>query len=43
MVIGFDPHVLSRPVALVTMLLSALALAIGTILMKGLRLSLIHI
>ena len=37
MVIGFDPHVLSRPVALVTMLLSALALAIGTILMKGLR------
>ena len=37
MVIGFDPHVLARPVALVTMLLSALALAIGTILMKGLR------
>lgn len=37
MVIGFDPHVLSKPAALVTMLLSALALAIGTILMKGLR------
>ena len=37
MVIGLDPHVLARPAALVTMLLSALALAIGTILMKGLR------
>lgn len=37
LVIGFDPHVLSRPTALVTMLSSALALAIGTILMKGLR------
>ena len=37
MVIGFDPHVLSRPAALITMLISALALAIGTILMKGLR------
>lgn len=37
MVIGFDPHMLSRPAALITMLISALALAIGTILMKGLR------
>ena len=37
LVLGFDPHVLSRPMALFTMLLSALALAIGTILMKGLR------
>ncbi len=37
LVLGFDPHVLSRPLALATMLLSALALAIGTVLMKGLR------
>ena len=37
MVIGFDPHVLARPAALITMLISALALAVGTILMKGLR------
>ena len=37
LVIGFDPHMLARPAAMVTMLLSALALAVGTILMKGLR------
>lgn len=37
LVLGFDPHVLSRPVALVTMLVSALFLAIGTVLMKRLH------
>jgi len=37
LVLGFDPHVLERPMALATMLASALALAVGTILMKGLR------
>ena len=37
MVLGLDPHVLSNPVALGTMLASAFAMAIGTILMKGLR------
>lgn len=37
LVLGFDPHVLSRPAALLTMLASALALAIGTVMMKGLR------
>jgi len=37
LVLGLDPHVLQKPVALATMLGSALALAIGTILMKGLR------
>ncbi len=37
LVLGFDPHVLARPMALLTMLLSALALAIATVVMKGLR------
>lgn len=37
LVLGFDPHVLARPAALAAMLASALALAVGTILMKGLR------
>jgi O-acetylserine/cysteine efflux transporter len=37
LVLGLDPHVLQKPVALATMLGSALALAVGTILMKGLR------
>jgi O-acetylserine/cysteine efflux transporter len=37
LVLGFDPHVLARPEALVSMLASAFALAVGTILMKGLR------
>lgn len=37
LVLGLDPYVLARPVALITMLLSSLALAVGTVLMKGLR------
>lgn len=37
LVLGLDPHVLEKPVALATMLGSAFALAVGTILMKGLR------
>lgn len=37
LVLGLDPHVLQKPVALATMLCSAFALAVGTILMKGLR------
>ena len=37
LVLGLDPHVLQKPDALAAMLASALALAIGTILMKGLR------
>ena len=37
LVLGLDPHVLAKPVALATMLASAFALAVGTILMKGLR------
>ena len=37
LVLGLDPHVLQKPVALATMLASAFALAVGTILMKGLR------
>lgn len=37
LVLGFDPHVLARPAAVAAMLVSALTLAIATILMKGLR------
>lgn len=37
LVLGFDPMVLGQPLALATMLLSALLLAIGTVLLKGLR------
>ena len=37
LVLGFDPLVLDKPIALVLMLVSALFLAIGTVLMKGLR------
>lgn len=37
LVLGFDPLVLDRPLALALMLVSALFLAIGTVLMKGLR------
>jgi len=37
LVLGFDPLVLDRPLALVVMLISALLLAIGTVFMKGLR------
>ena len=37
LVLGFDPLVLDDPVSLVLMLVSALFLAIGTVLMKGLR------
>ncbi|HEY5850485.1 MAG TPA: DMT family transporter [Lysobacter sp.] len=37
LVLGFDPIVLDRPLALVLMLISAGFLAIGTVLMKGLR------
>ncbi len=37
LVLGFDPMVLDHPVALWTMVASALFLAIGTVLMKGLR------
>ena len=37
LVLGFDPMVLDRPMALVLMLMSAAFLAVGTVLMKGLR------
>jgi O-acetylserine/cysteine efflux transporter len=37
LVLGFDPLVLDRPLALVLMLVSALFLAIGTVLMKRLQ------
>ena len=37
LVLGFDPMVLDHPRALWMMLLSALLLAVGTVLMKGLR------
>lgn len=37
LVLGFDPLVLANPLALALMLVSALFLAIGTVLMKGLR------
>lgn len=37
LVLGFDPLVLDRPMAVVLMLIAAAALAVGTILMKGLR------
>ncbi|HJW45387.1 MAG TPA: DMT family transporter [Lysobacter sp.] len=37
LVLGFDPLVLDRPMALVLMLISAAFLALGTVLMKGLR------
>ena len=37
LVLGFDPMVLDHPTALVTMLVSAAFLAIGTVMMKGLR------
>ncbi|MDQ3617924.1 MAG: DMT family transporter [Pseudomonadota bacterium] len=37
LVLGFDPLVFDRPDALAMMLVSALFLAIGTVLMKGLR------
>ncbi len=37
LVLGFDPIVLGKPWALAAMLVAALMLAIGTILMKGLR------
>lgn len=37
LVLGFDPMVLDHPGALVTMLISALFLALGTVLMKPLR------
>ena len=37
LVLGFDPLVLDHPMALLVMLVSALLLAIGTVLMKGLR------
>jgi O-acetylserine/cysteine efflux transporter len=37
LVLGFDPLVLDKPVAVVLMLISAAFLALGTVLMKGLR------
>ena len=37
LVLGFDPLVLDDPLALAFMLLAALFLAVGTVLMKGLR------
>ncbi|RMH93369.1 DMT family transporter [Lysobacter pythonis] len=37
LVLGLDPKVLAKPAALLTMLASALALALGTVMMKGLR------
>ena len=37
LVLGFDPAVLHNPEALVLMLVSALFLAVGTVLMRGLR------
>ncbi|MGO1072173.1 DMT family transporter [Lysobacter sp. CA199] len=37
LVLGFDPLVLDKPLAMVLMLVSAAFLALGTVLMKGLR------
>jgi O-acetylserine/cysteine efflux transporter len=37
LVLGFDPMVLDHPMSLVLMLVSAAFLAVGTVLMKGLR------
>ena len=37
LVLGFDPLVLDQPMSLLLMLISAACLAIGTVLMKGLR------
>jgi len=37
LVLGFDPSVLKAPASLILMLVSALFLAIGTVLMRGLR------
>ena len=37
LVLGFDPMVLATPFALLLMLLSALALAVGTVVMRGLK------
>ncbi|HEV8695757.1 MAG TPA: EamA family transporter [Lysobacter sp.] len=37
LVLGFDPLVLDRPISLVLMVISAAFLAVGTVLMKGLR------
>ncbi|MDO5505274.1 MAG: DMT family transporter [Pseudoxanthomonas suwonensis] len=37
MVLGFDPMVLAEPAALLVMLLSALLLAMGTVVMRGLK------
>ena len=37
LVLGFDPLVLDKPLAVVLMLVSAAFLALGTVLMKGLR------
>lgn len=37
LVLGLDPRMLARPQAMATMLASALALSVGTVLMKGLR------
>jgi len=37
LVLGFDPLVLDQPMSLLLMLVSAACLAIGTVLMKGLR------
>lgn len=37
LVLGFDPVVLQHPAALVTMLISAVFLAVATVLMKGLK------
>jgi O-acetylserine/cysteine efflux transporter len=37
LVLGFDPLVLDQPMSLLLMLVSAVFLAIGTVLMKGLR------
>ena len=37
LVLGFDPLVLDAPAALVTTLVAALSLALGTVLMRGLR------
>ncbi|PJK07026.1 hypothetical protein CO612_01205 [Lysobacteraceae bacterium NML71-0210] len=36
LVLSFDPQVLQKPAAVMTLLLSALALAIGTVMMRGL-------
>ncbi|MCX7043552.1 MAG: DMT family transporter [Gammaproteobacteria bacterium] len=37
LVLGFDPSVMERPAALVLMLVSAVFLAIGTVLMRGMK------